>query len=239
MLSLFLNDSEHANLAQTPSIQLASPSDVEYLWSHINHIDCISFDENEIYPINQVIPMLLTAVKEGKLSLDDLVSKLSHNPRKIFNLPAQDESTCEIDLDDANVLRTDVDSYPHNPFAGRLVSGRVRRVTIRGETVYLDGRIVSNNGLGKPIVITPGKTIPAPEPNTVAVVAATSSTDSPKLSSAIISPSVRKNILPKRAEFAHKGTTVICALLYLDLFLSLDMIHEKKRKETKDKGALS
>eukprot|EP00002_Diphylleia_rotans_P031216 TRINITY_DN6476_c0_g2_i1.p1 TRINITY_DN6476_c0_g2~~TRINITY_DN6476_c0_g2_i1.p1 ORF type:complete len:2163 (-),score=440.22 TRINITY_DN6476_c0_g2_i1:281-6769(-) len=148
--ALFLDNSQHGSSAQ---------QEWDYLWTHIDQIDCISLEESDSYPISYTLPLLLTAVKEGKISLEELSAKLSRNPRRIFHLSDQDDSICEVDLDDEYVLESDAKQYPDNPFAGRLVCGRVRRVTMNGQTVYLDGKIVTSAMAGKNVVLTPAKPV--------------------------------------------------------------------------------
>lgn len=39
---------------------------------------------------------MLNAVNEGKISLEDVMNKLYHNPKKIFNLPEQPNTYVEV-----------------------------------------------------------------------------------------------------------------------------------------------
>lgn len=49
------------------------------------------------YPgLETMLPLLLTAVSDGRLTLDDIISRLYDNPRKIFNLPVQDNTYVEV-----------------------------------------------------------------------------------------------------------------------------------------------
>lgn len=43
-----------------------------------------------------MLPLLLTAVSEGRLTLDDLLQRLHHNPRRIFHLPPQEDTYVEV-----------------------------------------------------------------------------------------------------------------------------------------------
>ena len=47
-----------------------------------------------------MLPLLLTAVNDGKLTLDDLVARLHTNPKQIFSLPDQMDTYVEIDMDE-------------------------------------------------------------------------------------------------------------------------------------------
>lgn len=49
------------------------------------------------YPgLETMLPLLLTAVSEGRLAIEDVVKRLYENPRKIFSLPAQDDTYIEV-----------------------------------------------------------------------------------------------------------------------------------------------
>lgn len=45
-----------------------------------------------------MLPLLLTAVSDGRLTLDDIIKRLYDNPRKIFNLPVQENTYVEVRL---------------------------------------------------------------------------------------------------------------------------------------------
>ena len=49
------------------------------------------------YPgLETMLPLLLTAVSDGRLTLDDIIKRLYENPRRIFNLPAQENTYVEV-----------------------------------------------------------------------------------------------------------------------------------------------
>jgi len=145
--------------------RLASPEDQLALWDNLDSIDCIATDhaphtleEKESrepppgYPgLETALPLLLTAVHEGRLRLDDLIEKMVINPRRIFNLPVQPDTWVEIEENweytiEASKLKT---KCRWTPFEGWRVRGLVHRVVLRGETVYLDGKILAQPGFGK------------------------------------------------------------------------------------------
>lgn len=43
-----------------------------------------------------MLPLLLTAVSEGRLTVEDIIQRLYENPRKIFGLPAQEDTYVEV-----------------------------------------------------------------------------------------------------------------------------------------------
>ena len=65
------------------------------------------------------------------------------NPLKIFGLREQSNTYVEVDLDEEWTVPP---SLPHSksrwtPFAGFHVHGRVKRVVLRGEVAYVDGKV--------------------------------------------------------------------------------------------------
>jgi carbamoyl-phosphate synthase/aspartate carbamoyltransferase/dihydroorotase len=94
------------------------------------------------------LPLLLTAVAEDKLTLDQVVNLTSTNPKKIFGIRGLAETFTEVDLKesyviDAKNLKT---KCAWTPFEGKRVTGRISRVVLRGRTVY-DGE----KAIGEPM----------------------------------------------------------------------------------------
>ena len=145
--------------------RLASPADVQALWDNLDVIDCFatdhaphtlaekdSADPPSGFPgLETAIPLLLTAVNEGRLTVEDIIKRMHTNPRRIFGLPAQPETWVEVDVgDEYHIQAADCHSRSRwTPFDGRRVSIRVRRVILRGREVYRDGQILSSPGFGK------------------------------------------------------------------------------------------
>jgi carbamoyl-phosphate synthase/aspartate carbamoyltransferase/dihydroorotase len=98
-----------------------------------------------------MLPLLLTAVSAGRLSLDRLVELAHEAPRRIFGLPAQPDTWVEVDPAETYTLG---DEPLHTrcgwtPFAGMPVRGRVRRVLLRGQPAFDRGRVLSPPGGGR------------------------------------------------------------------------------------------
>lgn len=125
---------------------LPSKADQDALWEHLSVIDvfCIGslpyqLAGNKASPvvgIPDALPLLLTAVSEGRLTVDDIVLRLYDNPKNIFELHDQIETSVEVEIDRPYVLEDD-DVW--SPFAGKTVRGSVQRVTFQGKTSCLDG----------------------------------------------------------------------------------------------------
>ena len=145
--------------------RLASQADVDALWANIDVIDCFATDHAPHtlaekdggnpppgFPgLETALPLLLTAVGEGRLTIDQLIEKMHTNPRRIFNLPDQPETWVEVDEDAEHEIRA-ADQFTRcgwTPFEGWKVKGRVRRVVLRGREAYQNGEIVVEAGYGR------------------------------------------------------------------------------------------
>ncbi|XP_023226449.1 CAD protein-like [Centruroides sculpturatus] len=106
--------------------------------------------------LESIVPLLLTAVNDGKISIEDLVNKLYYNPKKIFGLPDQPNTYIEVDLKEEWTIpeKQAFSKAKWTPYAGRKVKGRVRRVVLRGEVAFVDGRVLVESGYGKDIINT-------------------------------------------------------------------------------------
>lgn len=147
--------------------RLASPADQNALWENLDVIDCFATDHAPHtveeksgdnpppgFPgLETALPLLLTAVHEGRLAMDDLILRMHSNPRKIFHIPEQPETRVEIDPDSVWEIHA-ADSFTRcgwTPFEGRIVKGRVIRVTLRGVNVFNDRQVLAPPGFGKNI----------------------------------------------------------------------------------------
>lgn len=46
--------------------------------------------------LETMLPLLLTAVSEGRLTVEDIVKRLYENPQRIFGLPVQEDTYVEV-----------------------------------------------------------------------------------------------------------------------------------------------
>ena len=97
-----------------------------------------------------MLPLLLTAARDGLLTLDDVIDRCSVNPRRIYGLPDQPNTYIEVDVNTEFALSNDemITYCGWTPFVRRRVVGRVERVVLRGDTVYEDGTILAEPGSG-------------------------------------------------------------------------------------------
>ena len=145
--------------------RLATPADRDALWENLDVIDCFASDHAPHtltekdgpnpppgFPgLETLLPLLLTAVYEGRLTIEDLINKAHTNPRHIFNLPKQPQTYVEIDPDATYEIRA-AESHTRcgwTPFEGWRVRGRVTQVVLRGEEAFRDGVVIAAPGFGQ------------------------------------------------------------------------------------------
>ncbi len=147
--------------------RLATRADVQALWDNLDAIDCFATDhaphtaaEKDSpnpppgFPgLETALPLLLTAVGDGRLTIDDLILRLVTNPRRIFGLPEPSDTWVEIDPEARYEIQA---AEMHSrcgwtPFEGWRVRGRVRRVVLRGQVAYEDGKVLARPGSGRDV----------------------------------------------------------------------------------------
>jgi dihydroorotase-like cyclic amidohydrolase len=104
--------------------------------------------------LETTIPLMMTAVQEGRVTLEQVIPMMTENPRRIFGPTAPSDTYCTIDLDAAYTLDK---SHLHNrcgwsPFEGMILQGRVIENVIRGVRVYDGERICVESGFGEHLV---------------------------------------------------------------------------------------
>ncbi|XP_009459378.1 PREDICTED: CAD protein, partial [Nipponia nippon] len=157
---------------------LGTRQDVEALWENMDTIDCFATDHAP-HTLEEnrgrspppgspgrgpLLPLLLTAVSEGRLTVEDIIQRLYENPRKIFGLPVQEDTYVEVDLEHEWIIpsHTAFSKARWTPFEGMKVKGTVRRVVLRGEVAYIDGQVLVPPGYGQDVKKWPSGAVLAP-----------------------------------------------------------------------------
>lgn len=115
--------------------RLKTAEDVQFLWDNMKHIDVFASDcaphrleekeaENPAFGVTNhtvMMPLLLGAVSEGRITLDDLYQKIVVTPREIFNISMDDGTSAVFDMGDnfasiADAERTISPPYGQNMF---------------------------------------------------------------------------------------------------------------------------
>lgn len=147
--------------------RLGTQADVDALWANLDVIDCFATDhaphtgaekDGDDPPpgfpgLETALPLFLTAVHQGRLTLADVIERMSSNVRRIFGVPEQPDTWIEVDLD-AQATITAEGMYTKagwTPYEGRRTYGKVQRVFLRGKAVMEDGEVLAPPGYGKRI----------------------------------------------------------------------------------------
>lgn len=148
--SLFLSQDDYPECSALPSA-----ADQKALWDHLPTIDVLSIGSlpyqlagdkaGPAVGIADALPLLLTAVSEGRMTIDDITRRLHDNPKSIFELHEQTNTSVEIDIDRPYVVQA---SSVWSPFVGRTLRGAVSRVVFQGKTICLDGEILNDSPQG-------------------------------------------------------------------------------------------
>src|SRR5215212_758515 len=147
--------------------RLATKEDVDSLWTNMDVIDCFATDHaphtltekdsNNPPPgfpgLETLLPLLLTAIDDGRLTLDHMIEKSVINPRKIFHLPDHPQTWVDVD-ENAEYEILAADQFTRSgwtPFEGWKVKGKVKKVVLRGNVAFEDGKVVAEKGYGRNI----------------------------------------------------------------------------------------
>jgi carbamoyl-phosphate synthase/aspartate carbamoyltransferase/dihydroorotase len=89
------------------------------------------------------LPLMLTAVAQGRLSLERLVDLMHANPGGIYGIPEQADTWIEVDLEAKYTFprRELYTKCGWSPFSGMDMQGRIARVVLHGREVARDGII--------------------------------------------------------------------------------------------------
>lgn len=101
--------------------------------------------------LETTLPLMLTAVYEKHLTLEQLLPMLSTNSHAIWNITCPPKTYCLVDLDESYTIDN---AQLHtacgwSPFDGLAVRGRVVETWIRGVKVYERGQILVDAGFGE------------------------------------------------------------------------------------------
>lgn len=166
---LFLDENGHGLPAGFCEVRpvIGTADDVRALWHNLDVIDCFATDhaphtrdeKGSTKPppgfpgLETALPLFLTAVHEGKLTLADVEARMAVNVRRIFALPVQEDTYVEIDPDERHVFEgaKGESRAGWSPFDGVPLQGRVLRVVLRGKEAYANGKVVGGAGDGRDV----------------------------------------------------------------------------------------
>jgi carbamoyl-phosphate synthase/aspartate carbamoyltransferase/dihydroorotase len=167
---LFLSQEDIPRIGEARSEvrpRLASKADQQALWDNLAVVDCIATDhaphtvaekDGENPPpgfpgLETALALMLGAVKENRLTMEDALNRMYNNPRRIFGIPEQCETFVTLDPDAQWTIRGGYlqTRCAWSPFEGMQVRGRVVEVTLRGKKVYAAPNVLAKPGTGRNI----------------------------------------------------------------------------------------
>ena len=135
------------------STRLPNAKDRRAIWKNIETIDAFSIGELPYFlaeeqgqpasvwsGVEEALPLLLTAVSDGRLTLDDIQKRLHDNPNCIFGLPTKVHTHVEVVIGRKTSFTGTHTNW--SPLNGQIVNGTVHRVSIHEQTAFVDGEIV-------------------------------------------------------------------------------------------------
>ncbi len=144
--------------------RLGTPEDRSALWDNLDVVDCFATDHAPHtlvekdgtnpppgFPgLETALPLLLTAIHDGMLTLDELIERLHVFPAELFGLPVDQDTWVEVDVDREFQIACSGESRAGwTPFVGIPVRGIVTRVVIGGVTTFEKGQVVAAAGTGR------------------------------------------------------------------------------------------
>jgi len=154
--SLFFTREQFPSATFLPTIE-----DQKALWQKLDMIDAFSVGSSPYRlavetkntasaasGVEEALPLLLTAVNEGRLTLNDIKVRLHDNPVQIFGLPDQAQTHVEVVIGRRSLFGKRASRW--SPVEQGFVTGFIHRVIVHGQTVFLDGAL-SSTPLGRDV----------------------------------------------------------------------------------------
>lgn len=167
---LFLTDKEIIKMGGFGMVKppITIQEDAEFFWKNLDKIDCIATDHaphtveekksasppSGMPGLETMLPLLLTAVRSNKITIDELIRLTNINPQKIFGFKQNSNTYIEVDPNEKYRIenRNLKTKCGWSPFDGWEVFGAVKNVFIRGTKVFEDGKILVSPGFGKNVL---------------------------------------------------------------------------------------
>lgn len=163
---LYLTDRDELALGGFADVKphLKTKADQKYLWDNLDVIDLVESDHAPhlfgekagetahfgMPGLETTLPLMLTAVEQGKLTHNRMIEMLHTNSAKIFNIASDPKTSVEVEMIEHIIDDEDLQTKAGwAPYSGSRVLGKVRSVKLRGKLVYDQGAIICNPGTGK------------------------------------------------------------------------------------------
>ncbi len=109
--------------------------------------------------VQHALVAMLTAVKQGKITIEKLVQKACHNPAILFQIEQRGylregyyADLVMVDLNQTTQVTPESLHYQcgWSPFEGTTFDAKIEQTWVNGTTVYANGNIIENNA-AKPL----------------------------------------------------------------------------------------
>ncbi len=135
---------------------LLSKKDQAKLWDNLDKIDIIATDhaphtkkektqKNPLFGVTGLettLPLMFTAIAQGKLTTEKLIEMCATNPRRIFKLPQQNDTFVLVDFSQTYKISAS-NFFTKNkwtPFEGMPGRGEIKKVVLRGKVIFENGQ---------------------------------------------------------------------------------------------------
>lgn len=161
---LFLSEEEDTGVSIRPPVR--PEKDRRTLWTALRRgrIDCLASDHcpspqgsNGAPSVELMLPLMLSAVKYGRMSLENLVEICAESPAKVFGLPNKGRIAKGMDADlvlfaESEIRRVKKDdllsSAGWSPYIGREAAPKPDLVMVGGQVVAVRGEIIGDGPKG-------------------------------------------------------------------------------------------
>lgn len=154
--TLFLTRGQYSQSKLLPSSE-----EQDFFWKNLDVIDAFSVGTLPYYltmelgerpsagqGLQEALPLLLSAVVDNRLTIEDVRVRLHDNPIRIFGLPEQANTHVEVVV--GRKYQYSSRGGHWSPFNKEIMVGSLYRVVMHGKTVYLDGKL-SGPPIGKDV----------------------------------------------------------------------------------------
>lgn len=163
---LFLNDADGSRLGSFGHMKpyLKPEKDRKFLWDHLDGFDIIESDhaphtrqEKEsnnppfgVPNLETTLSLMLSAEAEGKITRAKLLDKLHFKPAELLRITPDKKTHIEVSMEEYEIRNENLlTKAGWSPFAGRKVVGKVKKVYIRGNKVFENGKVLVDPGSGR------------------------------------------------------------------------------------------
>lgn len=164
---LFLTEKDVKSLGSYARMKppLRNKKDQDFLWRNLKYIDVVESDhaphtireknsDNPPYGVTGLettLPLLITAMNDKRLDLNEVIRLCHEGPRRILNLKIHPKTKIEIDIHKSYIVdnKSLLAKCHWSPFSGMKLKGKIEKVFIRGKKVFENGKVLVSPGFGK------------------------------------------------------------------------------------------